>query len=482
MANKKYERTHYFTIYSFLSKYIWVLLIPILQSLILKPQTLSGIIASYGINILVLFILISFSITNYGNLKYVGSKNSFNIKKGIIIKRTFYIPYSSIHSIIIEKNIIPSIFGAERLQVITPSKKIFSSYKSLSLSLFLKKEEILETVEKIYGNAKKYFSYKSNHFKIVLMSATWSNSLTGLLVLAPFIKNIGNIFGDQYSKIIYNNFDLSSYIILRGLPPLSAAIASVLILSWAAAFIILFFRYYKFSTKVCDNRIIISRGLINKNLFITEKNKINCLTIKQSILMQVFNFHSLYLHTIGTGFQKSDKSLLVPAEKEKVINKTINEFIKIDNKKAKKTVKPKHAGLSYILPALILFSILVVLYIILEIFSAFTEIIHLAYLFAIPLTILWMFFRYRAYQKSAILLGEQAVEIKYFSRLNLTHSIIPYERIQFARISQSPFQRYSKRCNLTVNIYSINSEKVIIKHIDLKDGLKVMKKLSNYVN
>lgn len=84
---------------------------------------------------------------------------------------------------------------------------------------------------------------------MVLMSALWSNPMTGLLLLAPLIEKTGNILGKEFNSIVIKSVDFRTNLVSVGITPAAATIANILVLGWAVAMLFQFFQIRKIFLK-----------------------------------------------------------------------------------------------------------------------------------------------------------------------------------------------------------------------------------------
>lgn len=74
---KTYLRAHPYTILTYLSRFTYLLIIPLLQHLLFQPQTLAETIASFGVNILFVLLLIFAAAGNTGVLSTGITRRAF---------------------------------------------------------------------------------------------------------------------------------------------------------------------------------------------------------------------------------------------------------------------------------------------------------------------------------------------------------------------------------------------------------------------
>jgi putative membrane protein len=443
---------------------------PLLQNLLFHPTSLIAIITNYGLSILCVILLFTGVILEYRSILYIERVNRVYTKRGFFYKRRADIPYECIQSIYIQKNIFPRIFGAYKLYIHTPGSYTANG----DFAIYLRKKNAIALNENIFNNMDNAVKYKGGFLRIILMAGSWSNTLTGLLILAPMLYRLSSAAGTALRDYFLNKMDISYYIIKIGVPPALSGLAVVLIMGWVIAYIVQLFRYSFFSLELKDNTIRIKRGLIDRSEFTTSTDKINAIQIKQSVLMLILNLKSAYIRTIGGGVQKGDKSLLIPADREENINAILSKITTLP-KSENYQVKPmKKEFCSYLwFP---LYSILGTLatMILLDYFGYFGEIVRIPLTVLLFVFIFWLFFRIYTYKNSAITICDRAVRIDYFEKLNITRTYIPYKKIQYVCIYQSIWQRISKTANIKVYIYNNKKQFYKIKYLKYNKAMEAV--------
>lgn len=458
-----YKRVHPFTIYTYLYKFIFLLIIPLVQNLLFKPRGLAEIIATMGFNILFVGVIIFFAVMEYKQIRFRCGKSDFFFKRGLFVERKFKIPYSVMQSVIIQKNIFPGIFGAVRIHIDTPA----SLPNKSDVTVWMSRKRAAETERSIYSLEKITAIYKSAPYHILVMAATWSNSFTGLLIFAPFVSKVGKILGEQYSQKLYETVNLSTYLVAIGIPPATAYFAGILVIGFVVAVVVQIFRYGNFKITKRQSYFEIERGIITntKNLIVTAK--INAYEIKQSLLMIFFKLHSVYIHTIGSGKAKGDRSLLIPAQNKDKTKKILSTFTSIPLKYTKQVKCHKNKLLAYLYLPIFTGVCIIIGGAFLTYISFNKDILLICMALAVPLNIIWIIFRCIAHSKAAIAYNDKAVIINSYKKLNLTTALIPFEKLQYIVIRQSLFQQISGSCNVKAFIYSEHRESFTIKHLSL---------------
>lgn len=379
-------------------------------------------------------------------------------RSGFFFKVRIKLPAEKIRGII-----ITSFFKIRRLYFVTAASKT----RLRMFSVFTGRRTCLKTVSRIYGVLNAERVYSISFAKTILMCMTWSNLVTGLLIMYPFIRRVELIFGQEYREKMYSQIDISEEITSIGVPGEVAFIAGILILGWFAAVIIQFLRYIHFSVYKNGDVIIIRRGFVFKNCYITRLQSVVSVTVRQSILMSLFHLKSVYINTVGLALLRGDKGLLFITSAKNEGDK-MQKFGLCFSGAEIKTLKPvKRAAQSYLYLPFYCCAISAIL----SVF--FGKPVTIILCFFLTVFIIWFLFRIRAYKNIALSFYEKAVEIDYFKRMNLTKTVVSIENIKTVRISQSLIQRFFNTCNIELYMYSTSVQKQIVKHFDYNDAVKI---------
>lgn len=457
-----YKKAHFYTFLNDCSHFAPLLLFPLLQNLLFNPTSLLAIITNYGLSILCVILLFIAIWLEYRSILYVEKDSSVYTKKGFFFKKRADIPYDCIQSVYIQKNLFTRLFfGARQYFINTPGSYTANG----DYAIYLRKRNSLELTKAIFEKQEKSIKYHGGFLRIILMSATWSNALTGLLMFAPVLYKTSGTARDYLKEYFLTKMDISNYIIKIGVPPALTGLATLLLASWVLAYIIQLSQYSFFTTEISHNVIHISRGFPNRTEFFTSTDKLNAIQIKQSVLMLILNLKSVYIRTIGAGVQKGDKSILIPADRDEGIDKILSHITSLPKKENYKIRPTKTEFMAYLwFP---FYSILgtVATMLLLNHFGYFGEIVRVPLFVLLSIFIYWLFFRIYAYTKSSITICDKAVRIDYFYRLNITRTYIPYDKIQYVNVYQSPFQRMYKTAHIKIYIYSNKRQYYKIKYL-----------------
>lgn len=481
----KYYKPHPFTIFEYLYKFSFLFIIPLLQQLLIKPRTLTEIVNTFGLNIIVIFLIIAFSVREYSSLGYCSSKYHFYFVKGVFIKRRLTIPYKSIHSVTIVKHVIPSLIGSVALKFNTPAKKS----KKFDIKINLSEKNLKMTLKSMFPGASGKAVYRANTFKVFLMSAFWSNSATGLLILSPFINKLGYLIGEQAKEKLYSTVNLSTQLVAFGVPPIAATLAYILLVGWVIAFLTQFFKYAGFRVFKAQNTLLINRGLISTYSRIIDLNDINAISIKQSLLMKLLGLKSIYINAVGNSKEKGEKNMLIAYDSPNALKKSLYNIIpnnifrnlssNSNHEKSLAKISPdKKSFKSFIfVPCILFFTLLVVSFLIYRL-KFYEQFILLFFIFTSPILLWWILFRMFAYKHSSIILYSDTIVASGYNSLTLVSGNICLNKIQSIEIRQNILQKISKKANLKIYILSEQRDSFIIKHLNLFEVEKVVEKVN----
>lgn len=475
--NKYYKRTHPFTILTHLKSSVILLLIPVIQQILFRPQGIFELISTMGFNAVYVISVISYAVASYRCYMYRVLPSGIQIKNGFFIKRYFAVPFNKIQTINFHKNIIASLFGAVRVSFDTPA----GMSKSYDISAFFSKKNSKYIFSKIESGNKPKYVYRSSNMCMLLMSAFWSNPATGLLFAAPFISKMGDIVGEEIRNILYNSVSFVWQTVATEISPVAATVANILVFGWTVAVLVQFFRYGRFSAYRQGEYIAVSRGIINKNISFTRADRVAAVTINQSLFMRVLNLYSSGIFTIGAGKLKGDKSLIIAAEKKDKLYSLLKNIVKISTKESKSLRPKKNTVFSYICVPVWVTVFIILLITIADYFIIINELFKVILLFAIiPLT-WWIMFRVFAYRHSRLAVNKNNLIACGYKIWTLKKYVIPFDKIQYISIKQSIFQKRKGTCDVQVYLYFEKRACHTVKHLPKHQAEELIKSIQNKI-
>ena len=473
----KYKKFHPYTIFNFMGKFTFLLIIPIFQQIVFRPVTFKETLISLWKDISLIILVFAWSFIKYRSIKYVFSHQNMVLKKGIFIKEKIIIPIKNIDSINVVKKLFPSFLGSYKVLLDVPSNNSKKEFISLNIS-----RSDLEEIKKILVKVSKYnIIYKADKKKIILLSIFWSNPIANFILVAPIVYRFSKILGEELSKKIYSTFDFRVSLMAFGLPPLIASFAYILLVAFVIAFLIQFFRYFNFESEINEKSLFIKRGFINKDEKIIPKNNIASLSVKQTLLMKFLNLYNVYIYTKTSANTKGRGFLvLMSAGYSDVIN-----FIKKSDMPIiffnKPGIKPNISTIKNFL-VLPLFLFICAMYFNFRLSAEFwySQTIFMFFRLLMIFFLWWMLLRLQAHKNSGIAFYNGVLNICGFKKMTLNSEYISVSNISNFKITQNVFQRISKRCHIEIEILSDRKIKYNCKHLNLNDVENFVELVKNY--
>lgn len=472
-----YKRTHLLTVTAYLKGSVILLILPVIQQILYRPDNIIEIIGSMSFSAVYAFAVIFFAFANYNGLKYYYTDKRIYIRSGVLIKRHFCIDYNKVHVFAVKKRWWAVLFGAVKISFDTSA----GGRKRPDVSFWVSLKKLGDFFKNLRPDKKVHFVYRAGNFRMMLMAASWSNPGTGLLFIAPFISRIGSILGEQFQEMFYETFNVQLQLVALGLPPVAATVANVLIFGWAVAMLIQFSRYANFSSYCREHYLLTSRGLLDKSIYITRIDDIAALSINQTLTMALFKLYSAAIFTVGFGKDKGDKSLIVVAERKKRLHRSIHALVPILTNEQKVIRPVKRSWKSYLLvPSCITGGVLLCVTVF-SFFDIISSLIWTILLFALIPLIWWILFRLLSYKQAMLAVNEQAVIACGYKALTSKKYIIPYEKIQYINIQQNIFQHRAGTCDVRIHLLFESKVCHTVKHLPLQQTVQLVEFINNHI-
>ncbi len=463
---RKFIKAHPYSVIRHLKISVLLVLITVLQQFLIRPRGIIALIGSLGINALYVIVILSYYISVYGNFRYRLENRAIHIHSGIFRKKDYVIPYSRILTYVFYTNVLSVMFGAAKVSVDTPA----GSGRSHDVSIYCSLRRAREVRERILGKEKRKPQYRARTLSILLMSAFWSNPVTGFVFIVPTIVSAGNILGTEArNNIVLNSLNYRDSIIAEYVSPVAAFLASVIMMAWAVSMLLFFMRYANFCSYRVDQKLVVSRGLLSRCTTVLDMGAVSYVSIDKSLLMRLLKLQSCTVSVIGSGKMKGDIGMIVCPEEKKKAERNIRRLTGIVPRESNIVKPAKFSIYSYIyLPLYVLIGFIILYYLsgympfLRETTVIFTQIFS-------AVSVWWLLFRIYSYRNARIGLCGRCITLCGFRRLTLKHYFIPMDKIQWIEISRTPFQIKKGTCNFRVHLYSEKNVTCYIKQLPIAE-------------
>lgn len=251
------------------------------------------------------------------------------VRYGLFVKKKRYIPFERIQSLNYNEGIFHRLFGLVKVQVetagskngkpeveLTAIRKVAADTIELEMQRAKVQEVNLHDLENIMTSAEEMKAPIIYHM-----------SVRDLLVLATTSGGIGVVLSglvailSQFSDIIpYETLfhELENFVKI-GVFLVALTVMFVLMVAWLMSVVITLVNYYEYTVRIEEEKLIITKGLLEKKRITLPLNRIQGIRIVENPLRQLTGFATVVVESAGgNGESGKDKKIaLFPLIKKK---------------------------------------------------------------------------------------------------------------------------------------------------------------------
>ncbi|MBU8907319.1 PH domain-containing protein [Desertibacillus haloalkaliphilus] len=399
--------------------------------------------------VICLFVLIH-SILYWVSYRYVLENGELTVQQGIFIKKKRYIRQERVQSIDVVAGVIQRLFSLVKVRIETagganePEVLLVAITKDEANRMrteLLRKEESMGTEQVLLPDEDQIENSTEWVWQLqkreLLIAALTSGGVGFVLsaVLALFTQ-IEQLLPDAVLETTAGLIFESSLLVLIIVMIILAVIA------WLISMTQVVLKYGGFSVVKKDEKLEITRGLLEQRQLSLHLNRITSIRIVSSLFRQPFGYATVYVESAGGGSREEQLStILFPLIKKRDIPAVLKEIAPTFSVPLQFQRVPKRALLRYLLRNLLPAGLLVVTITFVMPYG------HLSVL-TLPIVVLLSYFQYRDAGHGN---HQEAVWLR-FRRLNQTMVIVPRRKIQAAEHQQSLLQSYRSLSTFKVSI------------------------------
>ncbi|RXZ81857.1 hypothetical protein EBB07_12630 [Paenibacillaceae bacterium] len=222
-------------------------------------------------------------------------------------------------------------------------------------------------------------------------------------------------------------------------------IAALLIAAWLVAIVLTSVKEYGFTLKLLDDRLQIERGLLERKQVSVPLHRIQAIHLSQNMLRRLFGLVSVNIVTAGYAGKEGSSAMLYPLLHERQVADFLNRFAPQFNSEVQWQPVERKALMSFATIPLLL-SLLAAVPAIIWIPDNWGWLACILPLF----TVIWAIL---SYQNTAWSHGDKQLAISYGS-FSKHRAFIPIKRVQWRRVTQTPFQRRKRLATFVVALAS----------------------------
>ncbi|WP_096155885.1 MULTISPECIES: PH domain-containing protein [Bacillus] len=403
------------------------------------------------------------------------------IEHGVFVKKKRFIPLERIQTIDTSAGIIQRMFGIVKLQVETAG----SGNEAEAVMTAVTKEDAAHLKELLLMKNKaretdeeQEVVHLDEHGEVVLQpekvieeeQSTYRVTWKDLLIVGSTSGGVGVVlsgviaFTTQIEQLlpmerVFNQFGelLQTSIIF-----ISTIIFFVLLVSWIISIGLTMLRYGNFHVVKKEDKLIVSRGIIEKKQMTIPLGRIQAVRISQNIIRQPFGLATVYVESAGGSSGEGDTStILFPLVKLRDVAGLLSQFTPDYNLRSNVNGVPKRSFLRYniklVVPAVLISGVV----------SYFFAPYGFISFILIPLALLLAFFRYK---DAGWYSSEVDLQLSY-RVLSKNIVLVKKRRMQCFDLVESFFQRRRKVVTIATAVKSSWGSKYFkVVDVDKKHG------------
>lgn len=446
------QRTHPITILELVSKYLFLLLIPVLRGLFYLLTTSHDFynwLSGAWLDLLVVLFILLASYLRWHFQFYRYDEQGLTVHRGILLRRTVTIPESSISTLAVEESFYLRPFRAVHLLVDTDA----GPFQRADCQLTLHREDARRLME--YHEREPHPQtrvYRPRWTDIAFLSIIVSNTLTGVVFLATFINKAGKILGEEFQRRLIVGLEGVAGL-LAFLPQTGAVLALILLGGWMIGFVRNFVRFIRFTVRREAGSLTIHSGWLTRRTYSCRVDAVNFLDYRQSILTRMMGLYMVFVQCIGYG-KGGTLAVLVPAADTGSCRRTMRMLLPEMTGRPRQIRPPRGSVIRY---AMIPFwaSLLVPAAAVVagHFLPGWKQLIAFLGLM-LTLPFVWLLvLRIIDCCSAGIAVSSRQLTLRYSRGYTLHTVIIPRKRINYVQLRYSLFQKWAGNCDVLVYTY-----------------------------
>ncbi|MDF2567019.1 MAG: putative rane protein [Oscillospiraceae bacterium] len=470
-----YKHPHPINIIENTSKYFLLLLLPALRGLLFSKAGFYAWLQGAWFDILILFGILGMGFVSWFFYLYKADNQGIHFKKGILFKKTRFIPYERLSTVTFEYPYYLMPFRAVRFKSDTDA----GNSKTPDFSITMRKKDALRLIEKSQipfrnnDNLKRVYQPKSLY--VAILSLITSNTLTGVLFFSALVSQSGNLLGQEFEDKLVDSLTNIAKLLAFGVPTFAAILAYIFLGGWAIAFILNIIRHKGFTVSRKGNVLDIKTGILITRRYSISTKRVNLIEARQSLLTKLFGFFSVFIHSSGYGKQKNELSVLIPAANKYETKRNLHILLP-EIPLGTRQIRPKIKTLSrFLVPPISIILGLVGLSIVSYwLFPAFSKVILFLGIMAELPAFWFLFVKIVSYFHTGIGKHNDVYTFSYTYAYSIVTSAIPAKKISTIVLRQSLFQKFSNCCDVVVFSYSEGTKRQVVPNINLDEANQIL--------
>ena len=322
------HREHPLRILRYCTKYLWLLIFPIIRGAyhFTTTEDLVKWVRGAWIDILILTAIVGFGWLVWFFRKFTIENGQIYVQDGFIFTRRRYLPLRNLSAMTVEYPLWLRPVGAVYLSCDTASGLLEAT--DIKLMIHRRHEPLfLEAVPCVRQGERQHYRHRGGVWRVLLFSLIFSSGLSSAVYLAFFWFQSGRIAHDLIEEFRLtehlNTFSEELAARLEGIPPAAVTVGIIILSMWLLSFIRNVIRYGGFEMQSDQHIVSIKSGLVTRRRFQLVNRKINFVDLRQNLLTKLCRISSLAVNIPGYGNQQGSIPVCLPILTRKELNATL---------------------------------------------------------------------------------------------------------------------------------------------------------------
>ena len=477
MVREKEILQHPLAVVDAFSRYILLLLLPLLRSFMLFWSDFSTWISGVWLDVLVLLVILGFGVARWWSVR-VRLGEGLIVRSGLLIVRRRVIPLRKLSSIAVERVWYLRPFKAVRFRAETDA----GLEGAPELRLLLRDRDA-EAVEKAFsdlltGEKGMVRRYEPRGRYVGILSFLTSDSLTGVLFAAAVISQSGKILGEEAEDRLLNSLTRLMQMVAFWLPPAAALIAGVILGGWLIDFTLNLIRHLRFQAVRQGDEIFVRCGAVTVRRYTLSARHINYLYLRQSLFTAVFGFYSGSAGVTGYGKNKGEQAVILPAVGREDLRRSLSLILPELRPCGKKMRPPLRTLWRMVWPPLLTAAVAGILW-----RAAYRRLpaveeltMFLGAMVMLP-AVWWLLIRFYGFFHTGVGWQGDAFTFRATRGYRIFTVVVPADKIVRVQVVRNIFQRQSRCADLKVFVRAEGRRCFLIRNLDMDDVQRFLEAL-----
>ncbi|MCZ0755044.1 PH domain-containing protein [Anoxybacillus sp. J5B_2022] len=311
------KRLHPISIFSYIAKQWMDMLLPLFMAVVLKAREVS-IVWNIAVPAVALFYTTLVGFFTWLRFTYQVNDHELCIEQGIFVRQKRSIPFERIQGVSLSIGFFQRLAGVVQVRIETAGNEVGKAEAVLTAVTKEEAEQIAQQIRKakenvVYDRAVEPTDHAELLSDIVfslrlrdvfLLSATSGGVFGALAAIAAFISQLDDFISYD---VLYRDMQGVIRNTLYGV----MAIFVLFIVAYALSVGRHLLRYAFFTVRKQEDMIVISRGLLEKQLFSVSRKRVQGIIIKENVIQRLFGYVSVHIIHAGGSLDGGENGSVV---------------------------------------------------------------------------------------------------------------------------------------------------------------------------